>query len=1237
MSGWNIKQCVIWELKDAISQILKYPKEKLNIDEGLGDFGFDSISLAEFADVLSERYELEITPDIFFGYPTIERLSQYFLERYSDEMQAFYHESGKEVSLTTPPENRGQKIRKSRSEKLGTKQKQTGVEKEPIAIIGMSGRFPDARNVEELWFLLHEGREVISEAPYERVEWRESQNNTEDRKEVNKRFGVIPGISEFEPQFFEISPREAMNMDPRQRLLLQETWKALEDAGYGSKSFEDEKIGMFVGIEDGDYKLLVDEEAGITSNHNAILAARLSYFLNLDGPNMAINTACSSGLVAVHQACQSLRNGECDTAIVAGANLLITPDSYNAMNKAGMLSADGECYAFDKRANGMVPAEAVAVIVLKRLSKAESDGNPVYATIVGSGINYDGKTNGITAPSGRSQSQLIKEVYDRFHIKAEDMEYIVTHGTGTKLGDPIEINALAEAFKDYTEERSYCALTSTKPNIGHTLAASGIVSLISLVMSLKKETIPASINCEQVNDYIQWENSPFFINRENRKWTDKEGKNRLGAVSSFGMSGTNAHVVLQSYTPESTVREKENTQDDKPYYLLVLSAKTPEALQQRIFDLIEFFEENKSIEGELPEISYTLMEGRHHFDHRCAVVVKDREDAVRIFRQAEANEKLPDLFKGRVSRHFIAQTGLSKAVKDLIKQSHVDEENSNKYKESLCALAELYCLGYEVSCGKILNIEKINRVNLPTYPFGQKHYWVHKKVNRIDLNNEETAMPKDNIKAVDREQITMANMNQEEETSNRTGTLDKIKASKIILTEKLDVPVEIAATAETAYEKPKNIRLKPLMQLPSISEEEAIKTNTLQPLSDPDYGKSPGLSARGLLDELTESLAEELYTDVVDIEADRSFIELGLDSIIGIEWIHTINKKFKTSISTTKIYQYPTLMEFTKYFSDVLKEKTEAEEGPKNTSEKREAKTLKPLVRLSDITGKVEPAKTDTLHPLSSHKNFVVQSSNQRSTGISAEELLNELMESLAKELYMDVEDIETDRSFTELGLDSIIGVEWIRDVNKKFKTSISMTKVYQYPTLMEFVTYLYDVIEKMTGAQECSENQEEKSPKSLSRLPKCTEKEDRVKTTIQQSFSEPTEEEGTATTSQINSRLFMKELLTELTESLARELYMDVKEVDPEASFTELGLDSIIGVEWIRAVNQKFKISISMTKIYQYPTLADFTRYLYEVLESMNKSQEGDEVEELLWQVYQGEVDINYAEKLIGTNRKKG
>ncbi|MEC0963350.1 beta-ketoacyl synthase N-terminal-like domain-containing protein, partial [Bacillus atrophaeus] len=299
MSGWNIKQCVIWELKGAISQILKYPKEKLNIDEGLGDFGFDSISLAEFADVLSERYELEITPDIFFGYPTIERLSQYFLERYSDEMQVFYQEAVEVSAVTEEIITEVQvKERKRVRYHHARKRVKASIEKEPIAIIGMSGRFPDARNVEELWSILLEGREVIRKLPHERVRLWKGYENTEAGKSVNRKLGVVPGIAEFDPLFFELSPREAETMDPRQRLLLQESWKALEDAGYGSKSFGDEKVGFFVGVEDGDYRLMTGSKSGVTSNNNAVLAARLSYFLNLDGPNMAINTACSSGLVA---------------------------------------------------------------------------------------------------------------------------------------------------------------------------------------------------------------------------------------------------------------------------------------------------------------------------------------------------------------------------------------------------------------------------------------------------------------------------------------------------------------------------------------------------------------------------------------------------------------------------------------------------------------------------------------------------------------------------------------------------------------------------------------------------------------------------------------------------------------------------------------------------------------------------------------------------------------------------
>ena len=302
---------------------------------------------------------------------------------------------------------------------------------------------------------------------------------------------------------------------------------------------------MFVGVEEGDYRRLVDGDGSVTSNSDSILASRLAYFLDLEGPAMAINTSCSSGLVALHEACLSLRFGDCDTAVVAGANLLTDPRSYDAMAAAGMLSSQGVCRAFDARADGMVPGEAVAVVVLRRASAAVRDGQRVYASVVGSGVNYDGRTNGITAPSGRAQARLLDEVYGRSRVSLGSVEYLVTHGTGTRLGDPVEINALAEAFGAGTDRSGSCAVTSTKPNIGHTQAASGLVSVVCLALAMRHEVIPPSIHCEQLSDYIRWDDSPFFVNRDPRPWPQPDdAASRYGGVSSFGFSGTNAHVLV---------------------------------------------------------------------------------------------------------------------------------------------------------------------------------------------------------------------------------------------------------------------------------------------------------------------------------------------------------------------------------------------------------------------------------------------------------------------------------------------------------------------------------------------------------------------------------------------------------------------------------------------------------------------------------------------------------------------
>ncbi|HXO67942.1 MAG TPA: SDR family NAD(P)-dependent oxidoreductase, partial [Bradyrhizobium sp.] len=718
-AGLSVIQCVEWELKEQASRLLDIPREDILVDENLANFGFDSILLSQYAVALVRQWQIELTPSVFFGYPTIEKLTAYFLAEHRAVMDAYYRAGTGPTppaalsSATAPARLPAPSVRMSARFDAANSVAAIGPVlpargSSHIAIIGMSGRFPKSRNVEEMWAILAEGRDAVGPAPADRRGgW----------AGVVYQAGFMPGVDEFEPLFFEISPREAEAMDPRQRLLLQEAWKALEDAGYGPTRLKAGKAGMFVGVEDGEYALLGTAEGNITSNHSGIVAARLAYVLNFDGPTMALNTACSSGLVAVHQACQSLRTGECDIAVAAGVNMLVTPNACRLMDEAGMLSKDNRCFTFDERANGMVPAEAVAVVVLKRLSQAEADGDPIHAVIAGSGINYDGRTNGITAPSGVSQAALLKSVYDTYGIDPGAIDYVVAHGTGTALGDPIEVNALTEAFKAYTNKTGYCALTSTKSNFGHGLASSGVVSLIALVQALRHQTIPASLHCERESSHILWANSPFIVNKANKPWPRKMAGKRVGTVSAFGMSGTNAHIVVQGYD-----RETAAVPARAPCYLLALSARTEAALAERIADLAAVLEREDA--PDLARVSYTLLDGRHHLAHRCAVVVRGRDDALHLLRQAGGKERLPNLFRGTVARQFAPQTALQGYGQTLLAQARPLRGDAQKYKDALHALADLYCQGYEFDWAALYGAEPPQRINLPTYPFARERYWV---------------------------------------------------------------------------------------------------------------------------------------------------------------------------------------------------------------------------------------------------------------------------------------------------------------------------------------------------------------------------------------------------------------------------------------------------------------------------------------------------------------------------------
>src|SRR5499427_4972703 len=716
MKCLNLAQCVEWDLKEIVSRVLKVPREELTIDANLGDFGFDSMSLTEFSISLSRHYGIDVPPTVLFGHGTLEKLTDYLLHRHDDLLEKFYRvpEGAPRAAADAKSAARlatgaSQPVS---SRRLEGRADSTGpIVREPIAVIGMSGRFPRARNVSELWTILTHGQDVVGPVPEDRGgTW----------AHASYRAGFIDGAYEFDPLFFEISPREAEHMDPRQRLLLQEAWRALEDAGYGGERIKASRIGTFVGVEEGDYVTpSFDGLATLTGNHNGVLAARLAYFLDFTGPTMAINTACSSGLVAVHQACQSLRTGECDVAIAATVSVMLTPLACRAMDEAGMMSMDGRCYAFDKRANGIVPGEAVVAVVLKRLSQAEVDGDPIHATIRGSGINYDGKTNGITAPSGVSQNRLLRSVYDTYAINPEEIGHVVAHGTGTQLGDPIEVNALHEVFRSYTGNKRYCALTSTKTNFGHCLAASGLVSFTALVQSLRHRTIPISLHCESESDYIDWADSPFYVSKSTTSWTSCDDRRCVGAFCAFGISGTNAHVVMQSYD-EANAGEAEQA----PFYLFALSAKTERALEEKVAELTAFLERDENRTSDLSRISYTLLDGRHHFAHRVAVVIQDREDALHALKQFGSQEKLPNLFRGVVPRQFSGPKAFQQYGQDLLAQTRSAVENRERYHEILQALADLYCQGYAFDWRGLYGDRLPRRISLPTYPFARERYWV---------------------------------------------------------------------------------------------------------------------------------------------------------------------------------------------------------------------------------------------------------------------------------------------------------------------------------------------------------------------------------------------------------------------------------------------------------------------------------------------------------------------------------
>jgi acyl transferase domain-containing protein len=521
---------------------------------------------------------------------------------------------------------------------------------EPIAVIGLGCRFPGADGPDAFWDLLRDGTDAITEVPGDR--WDIDAYYDPDPDAAGKMYarhgGFVRDVDRFDAAFFGISPREATALDPQHRLVLEVAWEALEHAGCAPAKLAGTDAGVFVGISFSDYAQLLQASESETESYvstGSLLSAaagRLSYILGVHGPSIALDTACSSSLVSVHLACQSLRNRECSLALAGGVNLMLTPRVTLKCCRARMLAADGRCKTFDAKADGYVRGEGSGMVVLKRLSDARSNGDRILALIRGSAVNQDGRSSGFTAPNELAQQAVLRKALSAARVAADDVSYIEAHGTGTSLGDPIEMHAIAETYGKGRPADRPLIVGSIKTNIGHLESAAGIAGFIRVVLGLQHKEVSPLLHFTTLNPHVGVDGFPLVIPTRRMEWPAGAGP-RIGAVSSFGLSGTNAHVILQ----EAPGDVERTASFERPCHIVPLSARSDRALQDAALRLSSWSRHAHDGPHVLGDLAFTAATGRSHFAHRSAVVATN---------VADLQEGLDALATGNASRHVLRGT-----------------------------------------------------------------------------------------------------------------------------------------------------------------------------------------------------------------------------------------------------------------------------------------------------------------------------------------------------------------------------------------------------------------------------------------------------------------------------------------------------------------------------------------------------------------------------------------------------
>ncbi len=1311
-------------LRREFAPVLKISASQIDIHEALENYGINSILAMNLTSQLEKHFG-PLPKTLFFEYQTIEALSEHLVQAHAATLQSLLNPAGTPAAApaaapasramvpardTARSEAKTVLRGKSAAPAFMARRSQPGQSghPEPIAVIGLSGRYPEAETLQDYWRNLRDGKDCIVEIPAER--WRWESFYTDDREQrghYSKWGGFIVGADEFDPQFFNVSPREAPYIDPQERMFLQHAWMAIEDAGYSRKSLRiphgnglPGQIGVYAGVMYGEYN---------RSGSLASIANRVSYVLNLHGPSMTLDTMCSSSLTAMHLACQDLRHGRTDMALAGGVNLSIHPDKYSMLSAGQFISTSGHCQSFGEGGDGYIPGEGVGVVILKRLADAERDGDAIYAIIRGSALNHGGKTNGYTVPNPQAQAAVIADALAEAGVDARHVSYIEAHGTGTKLGDPIEIVALSKAFQQNTSDTQFCMLGSAKSNIGHCESAAGVAGLTKVILQMQHRQIVPSLHSERLNPNIDFERTPFIVNQRLHDWdapvVDGKAVPRIAGLSSFGAGGSNAHFVIQEYNAAPSAA---GAFAGLPA-IVPLSARTPEQLTQKAQDLLSFLEEASGAGRSVDHaaLAYTLQIGRDAMDERLGFVVDSA---------AQLQDALRAWLGGDISSGFRGQVKANKEMLSLFAADPEYDEAVDKWiaQRKLAKLVDLWVKGFDLDWQKFHGGAKPRRMHLPTYPFAKEKYWIDPVIGLFPLDTKQLGTkPLDALgHAAARSAIhpllhdNTSDLGQLRFSSVFSGNepfLGRASAAGLPSTALLEMACAALVQAQRGLADAATIELRALrFGTPFAADGASALHIALYPSANDaiDFdiysGDDERVHAQGTGRLLQTAPAARLDIDalalrlqaapsptghphaawrvwrgaqelLIAVDADvgtgqsgdfllhpalvqavldtaATTLGIGASTPGSIESLDVLSACTPSSIESLDVLSActPSMRVWVRWhdahatvwdmdwcdangnvclrwrgfvpagsaFAEAAYTAPtaqlqsahafiEAIPMPAASLSKPSAVALAELTVLPPALGvplpKPSASRLAALDHAISAPVAMPRSAQAvpapmlapmpASTQVSAapaktavkprrrEEVLAFLKSTLSQALYLDEASIDNDRSFVDLGLDSIVGVEWVKSINKGLGINIAATRVYDYANIDALGAY----VESQLPAQE-------EAPAET--LPAETAAAAPI-----EAVATPPASVASAAQSSLPS---IEQLQPELRRSLAQALYLDENAIDNDKSFVDLGLDSIVGVEWVKAINKAYGLEISATRVYDYATIRALAGFVH-------------------------------------------